>query len=161
MNPKHAAALQLLEHPEQYPGLPPLDHPRRIFRVWEYPAFSPYRSWSLLTTKSENEILIRRVTFTDPNLSLEIGDPETFGAQTNCPRELFDELCARLQRLSLGILLPDLSIVLDGTRSGIELGDVNFSARIEWKTLPPSWNSIQDWHAWAIESMDALFPSRA
>ncbi|MEM9092983.1 MAG: hypothetical protein AAGC93_30185 [Cyanobacteria bacterium P01_F01_bin.53] len=114
--------LSLLDHPEEYPGLPIRRDTDRRLLIFRYPSFEPYFSWSLFY--SNKTYWIRRVGW-DPSKCFpsENAEPLTFGSEVVCPNEVAETLLSSLATISIRPLQQPKLIGMDGTICGIVVGN--------------------------------------
>ena len=150
----------LLESSWIYPGLPPL--PKLKFevkwRIFIYPSFEPYVSWSMIQTK--DKYLVRRVIW-DQRKEVVGDEPLTYGAEIIIDKTLVDEIYASLSRISMNPFIQD-SFGLDGTSKGIEFGsNLIFGSKRTiswWGTPDPTWTPFVKWFNKYVPLINSLFP---
>jgi hypothetical protein len=151
------AALQLLEHSELYPGLPVHKPVRVRARLWRYPSFEPFISWTVLDVKGK--FFVRRVVWEQTPTPLP--QPTTFGSEATFDAKVFSTLAQSLQALSIPPFAATPSIGLDGTRNGIEIADFMSSTHLcWWEEGPESWTPLRLWHERAIAQLEATLPTQ-
>ena len=142
------------------PSAPPLINHSLRFRLWHYPAFDAYRSWSIFELRRSNEpasLLVRQVTWdrphdcqrlrVDPLLGLQEGfhtDPKIEIRDRPLNASDLAERLAAAQSVSVPIVGRDSGICLDGARFGYEERDG--SPRLQWCCDgPPEWREFTTW----------------
>lgn len=152
----HDQALRLLESPLGYPGLP--DHPRVrvLLRVWRYPSFQPYASWTL--AQAREEVFLRRITWDQRHPLADT--PVTFGAEVVIQAQAYEPLLSTLRSIQLPPFIPANPAGIDGTTYGVELRDDVGSTGIAWWQTPPAeWAELGRWHSDAVAAFEALLPA--
>lgn len=149
-------AMQMLESPESYPGLAERRFARTLVRIWRYPSFGPYSSWTLIQVKSQ--MFLRRVIW-DRSDMLAI-TPVTFGSEAQIEAPAYEGLLLRLREMQLSPFITVARLGLDGTTYGIETSVFGLAARLSWwETPPPEWAALGTWHAEAVETFAGLLPA--
>ena len=142
------------------------------FRLWHYPAFEAYRSWSVFELRRRREstvLVVRQVTWDRPHDCQRLRDPLLGlqeGFHSHPKIELRDrpldasELATRLagaQSLSVPIVGRDSGICVDGAMFGYEERDG--SPRLEWCCNGPA--EWREFTTWAREMMRWLYETCA
>lgn len=128
------------EDPAEYPGLPKLRGRDRVFRLWIDATFSEPVSYSLYAGRPG---LVRRLLLVRNPVS---GEREPWGADARVPAEVWEPLARELEGLSLPPFPPRTDWGLDGTRRGVERGDLFLAARLSWWEAPPG--TPARWRRW-------------
>lgn len=159
MNPPETrkAALEILAHPERYPGLRVHKHLCVPLRVWCHPSFDPYISWAVL--KAQSSFYVRRVIWDQSPTTLP--EPNTFGSEAALNAQVFVSLMHDLQTLAIPPFSATALVGLDGTRYGIEASDTMSSARLTWwEDHPETWAPLRAWHERAVAELEAPLPAQ-
>jgi hypothetical protein len=132
-DPIEAAAHRILDQPESYPGLRPLNLQETVFRFIENPeqTWYPVSLWLLQLTPAS--ALVRRVEW-DRTMDRRFpkAAPHTFGADAEIPREDAASLADDLRRISICPFLP-ISRGIDGMIQSIEFWDEGLrTAFVSW-----------------------------
>jgi hypothetical protein len=160
-------ALTYLQDANTIPSAPPLADHRLRFRLWHFPAFEAYQSWTVLERLRRREpsaFLVRQVTWDRPFDCRRLRDPllglqEGFHTQPKI--ELRDrtlhapELSSRLARaqsLAIPVVGRNSGICVDGAIFGYE--EWGGSLRLEWCCNGPA--EWLEFTTWAGEMMNWL-----
>ncbi len=160
-------AWSLLEHAED---LSPLAWPMRpVLRVWQYPSFEPYCSWTILVpvdAKLESEgWLVRRATWEQRHYPFP-GNPWIIWVDGTrhplprvwdriSPRQRVSDLLDSFDLLSVPSMQGVPELGLDGVTYGVKRAG---GQRLAWWWKgPPEWESLAAWHARARGDLQALF----
>jgi hypothetical protein len=154
-----ALAIAKLEQPRQL-----LDHEAPEWaasqlRLWHYPSFAPYKSWSIHYNRRVDKYLLYRVSwdrdkdvdridkFTEIELAQADPTPSIQFQSTKIRREEIDKRLAELRRLTFPIFIENQLVGIDGDWFGIEMGDGFVSSRISWWSEgPPEWVEVISWY---------------
>ena len=146
---------QLLAHPERYPGLRPLPSPS--VRLWRYPAFQTWASWSLHHDRRADELWLRRIT-SGPSRE-EPAVLGHWGAEARLELTQLHALERELTAIRVPALVSPDRFGLDGTMSGISAGPYVARTCFEWWCdAPPAFAELQRWHARARELFEVALP---
>lgn len=148
-------ALEYLRDATAIPSATLLDGYCLRFRLWHYPAFEVYRSWSVFASRRD-QVLVRQVTWDrlhdcqrlrDPLLGLQEGFhtyPKIELRDRRLESAAFAARFAEAQRLSLPIVGRDRGVCLDGAMLGYEEHDG--SPRVQWCCDGPAeWREFTTW----------------
>ncbi|HEY7182082.1 MAG TPA: hypothetical protein VIC84_11715, partial [Blastocatellia bacterium] len=131
-------AIILLECADRIEPRRPIRNLLAEFRLWHYPSFSAYRSWTAFTPmpRSQNsQCMAREVTWdfpaddarlADPLEGLKQGfhtDPTVVVRDGELPDHEFSVLIEQGRRLNIPLIGIEQNCGLDGETSGIELFD--------------------------------------
>jgi hypothetical protein len=167
MHETEERALSYLRDATTIPSAPPLTGYRLRFRLWHYPAFDAYRSWSVFELSRRREpasLLVRQVTWDrlhdcqrlrNPLLGLQEGFHSHPKIEVRDRPLDASELAARLaaaHSVSVPIVGRDRGITLDGVTFGYEEEDG--SPRLEWWCDGPA--EWREFTTWAREMMQWL-----
>jgi hypothetical protein len=158
-SPTYEKAHQILNHPEIYPGLINRNPDDRRFLMWHYPSFEAYRSWALFW--KEEDCWVRRIIW-DQSLRFPSNDfdPYTYGCEILIPFEKAQELINSLSEISLRPFQQPKHFGLDGTISGIEVGNYWLSCRLSWWYVPlPDWQPLMIWFERTLSYFESVLPS--
>ena len=150
-------AIELLTHPEKYPGLRQLNLSSIKLRIWQYPAFDVYSSWTLY---EENGYFgIRRIQWDRLTKALQTY-PIIYGSDRLLPAETVTSLLDKLTAIKLPPFLKVPAFGLDGTFYGIKFGSLYSSAQFcWWSYLPEDWFSLAEWFREAVNSFEFYLPA--
>lgn len=150
-------AYMLLEDALKYPGLANRSMITKKIRLWVYPSFEPFVSWTVFG--SGKEFFARRVIWDQRKVVLT-EEPQTFGAEVRIDESVIEEIQATLGRLELKPFIPVNTLGIDGTAQGVEYGGHVPSAKLSWWGEPEqSWEPLANWLNKYIGLVNNLFPS--
>jgi hypothetical protein len=154
-----------LQHATTIPSAPPLMGYWLRFKLWHYPAFHAYQSWSIFELRRRSEpalLVVRQVTWDRPHDYQRLRVDPLLGLQegfhTHPKIELRDrpldasEVATRLaaaQSISVPIVGRDSGVTLDGAMFGYE--ERGGSPRLEWCCDGPA--EWREFTIWAREMM--------
>jgi hypothetical protein len=149
-------AREILDSPLAYPGLVQRKRARVPLRVWRYPSFEPYCSWSVV--ESNEAQFIRRIVWDQSRTSLV--EPATYGCEAPLEPQTFGLLMSELHALELSPFRPDARFGIDGTSYGIEAEAYSVSTRLVWwEAAPDGWASLQVWYERSVAIFESLLPA--
>ena len=158
-DPIETAAHRILEQPESYPGLRPLNLQETVFRFIENPAqtWYPVSLWLLQLTPTS--ALVRRVEWDrSQDRRFPKAAPHTFGADAEIPREDANSLFNDLRRVSFPPFLLK-KYALDGVVQTIEFWDEGVrTTSVSWWGMPSEWQPFADWHTRARTLFETHLP---
>ena len=154
-NSKFEEAAWVLEHAETYELLPKHPKLRAVARLWEYPTFTPWISWTVLTTHSG--LFVRRLVWhkTQPSY----GSLSLYGSEAMLPQGLWKQHLHDLSKLKIALAVGDV-LGLDGTVYGLELiGTLNTIRTAWWLEPPPGSEELGKWHSRVSEEFQQYLPA--
>lgn len=148
-DPKSEARAQwLLEHPEEYPGLPTHEHVQVLLRIWSFKAHL-LTSWAVLASGAQ--LFLRRVAV--------VFNDHSYGCESNLDEHVFEKLCAQLSGISVPAFSIEESLVLDGTTYGIEMSRSVANVKLSWVAGGHSgWDELSRWHRRTTELFESMLP---
>ncbi|MGX5174287.1 hypothetical protein ACUR5C_09730 [Aliikangiella sp. IMCC44653] len=149
-------AYNLLENPYSYPGMVDRKNIAENLRLWVYPSFEPFVSFTLAHQK--NEYFVRRVIW-DHRTKTMTDEPQTYCGEVRVEKSVLEDMSSKLSRIELKpFALSDL-IGIDGIRCGIEFGDYCLTTKLSWwdAAIPENWKALQEWHSEYINKLNGLF----
>ena len=152
---KFEEAAWVLEHAETYEPLPKHPKLRAVARLWEYPTFTPWISWTVLTTHSG--LFVRRLVWhkTQPSY----GDLSLYGSEALLSPERWKLHLHDLGKLKIALAVED-RIGLDGTVYGLELiGSRNTIRTTWWLEPPPGSEELAQWHTRVTKEFQQYLPA--
>jgi hypothetical protein len=152
-------ALARLARPLEAPGRVALDRAAVVVRVWQYPAFDPYKSWCLIrgVAAQAERWLVRRTTWERSADYERASDPLRQAAFMVDPApapsiDVHDAVVGtdfaaafieRLGTLTLPALVASQGLGIDGVENGIEME--RGRVRLEWWCEgPPAWRALTE-----------------
>jgi hypothetical protein len=153
------AAERILAKPHVYPGLLPV--PEAEMRLWIYPSFAPYASWSV--HRAMSRIIVRRVV-AQPRISpLEAGTGmQSYASEADVAESEVSATLASFECLDLVALArhPPQGLGIDGTVFGIQRGCGPSAQVLEWwSVFPPALSSIAEWHRITRRLLNGFLPA--
>lgn len=152
-------ALHCLEHPEGYPGLPARQAHNRRLRLWQYPAFEPYQSWTVFA--HDSTAFVRRITWDRPgDARLELSTPTTYGSEAQLPSNDVCDIFSDLHRLVIPPFLAASTIVTHAPCYGIEFRTFSVTCRLQWlSSAPDEWQQLAEWFDRVVEYFESALPA--
>jgi hypothetical protein len=155
-------ALWALGHAQELEPVGPVRRLQPELRVWHYPAFHPWVSWTVLREGRSSggvaRLWVREVSWDMPADMRRLSDPmeglrcgfhtrPTLGVRdAELPAEQYQSLASAGSEVRIPIVTPDHAFGLDGETFGIETGDHFARFRCEWwGDGPQEWT---DWVRW-------------
>jgi hypothetical protein len=151
-------AHQILNSPENYPGLVRRGIGERRLLMWRDPAFEASVSWAVFS--NQNESWVRRIIW-DRSLRFPSHDaePYTYGSEVSLPHHRAKELVDSLSAISLRPLQQPQWLGLDGVTCGIEVGNYSLSCRLIWWYVPSSdWQPLMSWFDDTQQYFEEILP---
>ncbi|MFK8183650.1 MAG: hypothetical protein AB8B99_09760 [Phormidesmis sp.] len=147
----------LLEHPEEYPGLPARDECDRKLLLFRYPSFKPSASWSLF--KTGKHYWIRRVEWDCSKCFPTAIEPLTFGSEAAFLPSAAEQVLSSLSSIEFCPLKqPELGGI-DGTILGITVGNYWLSCSLRWWYLPSNdWKPLAAWFEKTVDTFEQALP---
>jgi hypothetical protein len=148
--------LLALEYAAQHEPVEMIRELRPLLRLWNYPAFFPYTSWTVFDPPdASRNRLVRQVQWDRPHDMLRFSDPlegvrQGFHAPPSLRvndayiadgtlQQYLDEL-SRLPIAVVGIAAP---LVLDGEVAGLQVYEHFFGTQVQWSGDGPStWSAF-------------------
>ncbi|MHC4475297.1 MAG: hypothetical protein ACYTEL_06620 [Planctomycetota bacterium] len=132
-----------------------------MLRVWHYPAFAPYRAWTVYKDSAgaeRGEYKLVRVTWdqrrdlhrlhSDPMNGSSEGfhaEPTITFNELTLPKSAVDTVLNRLRRERIDLFVETDSIGIDGETYGIDFGDYMSCTRVAWWCQgPKQWKRFTD-----------------
>lgn len=155
-------ARQALERAEELEPLESIRGCRPEIRLWCYPSFFEYRSWTVFSGRSprdgEARLLVRRVTWNSPSDRLRLRDPmeglrqgfhtvpSLSVADTPIPEAEYRAVLNAGRSLRLPLMPGSEGVMIDGTMLGLEM-ELGFrSIRLEWAgSMSEQWEELTEW----------------
>jgi hypothetical protein len=161
----HRRALQLLDDPSGYPGLPEITRQKLLVQVYVIPSFQPLTSWSVYAS-ADGRYGVRRVRWdrtADYNVPLAILKqqyPTTYGADADLPSDSIRRRLDELAALHLPLFaLPD-SVGTDGVQFGIRRETFGHLAEFSWWCEPPrGCEAIAAWYDRFVGFLESSLPA--
>jgi len=148
---------------------------RAILRLWRYPSFENWKSWTLVgdfrspSGLADESARLDEVVwdstldcsrFTDPMAGLRWGThraPTLRRRSVVVPTDFIEGMLVELSRLQV-VVAPDNRIVgLDGTSYGLQtyrsIGGIGLQW---WGEHPREWELLRHWHEGALDNFEAL-----
>lgn len=139
--------------PSGYLGLPAVGRQHRVVHLWAMAAFSAPVSHTVYAV--DRGFLVRRVILHPAPFQ---GEDQPWGADGRPDTAAVRALIGDLRALELAPFARDEQTGRDGTRYGVEAGDVWRSARLSWWDTQSGWEALLDWHQRATTLLDGCLP---
>lgn len=150
-------AYKLLEKTFEYPGMVVRQNVRERIRLWVYPSFLPFVSFTI--GSMGNDLFLRRVVW-DQRVMTITDDPQTYCSEISIDKSVLVELNDSLSKLVLSPFISSGLVGIDGVRFGIEFGDYLQPVRLSWWSTPPKdWGELHKWHSKYLCKINGLLPS--
>lgn len=160
-DPIESAAHRILDHPESYSGLRPLDPKDTILRLIENPSQTWYPVSVWLLQLDPDSALVRRVEW-DRNSDRRFpkAAPHTFGTDAEIPREEAAALIEDLHSISISPFRP-LELCIDGGLQTVEFwGRGTRVTSVSWWGDRHEWRQLVDWYSRARTLFENYLPVR-
>ncbi len=143
---------------EQFPLLQPFKPSSVLLRVWEYPAFREWTSWTLIN--SNGGVLLRRLIWHRTTSALAPDDFMLVGADATFLVDRWRVMRTQLQQVVLPAFAGGDVEARDGTAFGIEWTRLGGSARLHWWPEPPAgWEALACWQQQAAAEFQRHLPA--
>jgi len=150
-------AIEILTHPENYPGLHKVDRGSIKLQIWQYPAFGVYSSWILY--KANRSFGIRRVEWNRFTKAFPL-EPITYGSDAILPTIDANSILSKLTAIKLSPFIPVSTIGLDGVIYGIQFESRHILVQLRWWwNLPEEWSSLREWFQEAVDMFEYYLPA--
>lgn len=162
-------AIEILDSPENYSALKPLDKAQIVFRIWRYHSLSVCSSWLLY--ELEKTFFVRRLEWdrTKDNLYFGESEPTIYGSESEILSEQVKSIVDQLQLIRIQPFLVSDLVGIDGITYGIEAKlehlksqysrERNFSPYFSWWSQPKeSWQPLADWLGKTSDYFDSILP---
>jgi hypothetical protein len=157
-SPIQLEAIRILERPEAYPGLRPLEVADSVVRLIEVPEISCYPVSVWLLQSAPSFALVRRVEWACwRDREFPESAPQTFGADADLPRDLVGALMQDLSRISIPPF-RSVRVGLDGVLQTIEIWDGICTSSISWWRAPSEWRELSRWYDHARTTFEKHLP---
>jgi hypothetical protein len=144
-----------LSYAERFPLLQKLSRVEVRVRLWTYPSFDEWKSWTVI--QADQGLLLRRLTWTQSRVP--VSSPITTGAEALFPEEGWKQLESELEAQTIRPITKLSGIVLDGTWYGLACKSYQSSIEMQWQNQPPAeWKAVYGWWQKAVTIFDDLLP---
>jgi len=149
---KKQKALDLLFHPESYPGMSIRAVSEIELLLWRNNSLGEYTAWALI--QSGKDCLVRRIIWNQRS-TYNLNEPEIYCADAITSIEEFNRILGTLHdSLNNVTVNAPPTITVDGVWSGV----LYQKRRIEWWGQPEdNLDELSQWHDNAVVHLDALF----
>lgn len=158
-------ALQLLDDPSEYPGLPKVDRRKLFVQLYVLPSFEPMTSWSVYAV-THDTYRVRRVRWDQiADYQMKLArltqeSPTTYGAEIEVGG---DEIRRNIDELS-GLTLPMFNLSnsfgIDGVTFGIRRQTFGDFAEFSWWCRPPAGcEAIAAWYHNFVAVLESNLPA--
>lgn len=145
----------MLEHAETYEPLPKHPRLRVVARLWEYPSFTPWISWTVIKTHSG--FFVRRLVW--PKTGQQFGILNLYGSEGLLSPERWEMHLHDLRKQKIALAVED-GLGLDGTVYGLEIiSSLNTIRTTWWLQPPPGSEELGLWHTRTIEELQKYLPA--
>ncbi len=151
-------AYQLLEYPENYPGLLKRREFDRKLLLFRYPSFDINTSWALFN--ANKAFWIRRIEWNRSKwLPSQDAEPFTFGCEISCSAEFAENILSSLSSIAFCPLKQPELIGIDGTIHGIKTGNDWLSCSLRWWYSPTDdWKPLDQWFEKSVNMFEQILP---
>lgn len=147
---------ELSEDPFGYPGMVQRGFSHKSIRIWVYPSFEPFVSFTL--AKFKEGYFARRMVW-DQRKQVMTDEPQTYCAEIEVSDSVFQELAKSLAQINLSPFEPAEMLGIDGVRFGVTLEQFMSETTLHWwGCYPEAWNELRAWHGTYINKLNGLFP---
>jgi hypothetical protein len=153
----HEDAKLALRRAENFQLLQPLGRSTVLLRIWQYPTFTHWTSWTVIT--ANQGLLLRRLIWTG-HAPAGVVEPVLIGSEAILPRETWKLVETGLMSLQIKSLKLDGLSGLDGTVYGVEYSKLSVGVQLTWWQAPPAeWIGMSDWWQKAISAFEGHLPT--
>lgn len=146
----------VLEQAEHFELLPKHSNMRVLARVWIYPTFAPWMSWTVLSARSG--FYVRRIIWDQSRQNTATFS--FFGSEGHLQKEVWTSLASELDQLVIQPFVAVNGLHIDGTIFGVERISDCITAKLSWWGDPPSsWEAVAHWHTTTIKAFQLLLPA--
>jgi hypothetical protein len=146
---------ELLENPYIYPGMIERSVPHKNVRVWVYPSFEPFVSFTI--SKFKKSYYARRTVW-DHRKQVLTEEPQTYCAEVEIQEEVMAELVSTLSEINMPPFEPAEMLGIDGVTFGVTLEQFMSESTLQWwGCYPESWHELRVWHCKYLRKLDGLF----
>ncbi|MCW1966529.1 MAG: hypothetical protein KIH69_000230 [Anaerolineae bacterium] len=147
-------AVQALHCAEKFQLLQPISRVRVLLRMWRYPAFAQWTSWTVIS--AHQGLLLRRLILT-PH-PIEDTPPILTGSEAILPLSTWKTIEKGLTALQILLRLDDV-MGRDGITYGLEYAKFSGSTRLTWWQSPPDeWVGVADWWQKTLAAFETHLP---
>ncbi|QIF03260.1 hypothetical protein [Roseimicrobium sp. ORNL1] len=158
-------ALQWLDDPSEYPGLPKVESHKMVVQVYVAPSFKPMTSWSVYPV-SRDKCLVRRIRWEQiadyqiARAGIRQENPTTYGADVVVEADKIRGGIDELSGLSLPMFNLSNSIGLDGVTFGVRRRTFGNFAEFSWWCEPPQGcDAIAAWYHRFVAQLELSLPA--
>ncbi len=160
--PRELRAVELLRHPESYPGLAPWSELDTLVSFIRLPSFHPYSVWTF--QRCGEDWRVRRIEWDhvadhrDAD-SVPESAPTTYGADAQLPASDSQQLLDNLTAIRLPPLNKRGAWGIDGVSYSVVFGNAWASACLSWWVEPPEgWQPLAQCYERAIDLFEHHLP---
>jgi hypothetical protein len=131
-------------------------HPDALkLRLWRFPAYGDWWSWSAFGPTRNGHYCIRRVQWARSELRSEA---VTFAEDANVDKEEIEALFVALETLELSPFSASRHVVMDGECAGVEFFGGAHSTKLQWAgKIPTTLAALSSWFENAARLLDSKF----
>ena len=146
---------KLSENSFEYPGMVKRGAAHKSIRIWIYPSFEPFVSFTL--AKFKGGFFARRMVW-DQRKQVMTDEPQTYCAEISIEESVFIELTESLAKINLSPFEPVEMLGIDGVRFGVTSTQFMSESTLDWwGCYPESWSELRAWHDKYLNKLDNLF----
>ncbi len=150
---------ELSEQPFGYPGMVERGFPQKSLRIWVYPSFEPFVSFTV--AKFRDGLFARRIVW-DHRHQVLAHEPMTYCSEIAVSESVLDELIQCLAKIELNPYIPLGGFGIDGVHYGVTFQQFMSESTLNWwGRHPESWHELRSWHGEYINKINELFPECA
>lgn len=147
-------AVEALEHPETYPGLPNRDAGQIRLRLCHFPHLEWYWTWTVF--KQKENINLRRIVWTKTNIIPEL---TLYASEVEISENIYSKFMKELGSIKIPPFVPTSIIGLDGETFHVESGDHHCSSKLQWWCdAPPGWEKLENWFHTTVTYFESVLP---
>jgi hypothetical protein len=148
---------ELVENAFSYPGFKERNGERESIRVWVYPSFQPFVSFTV--SKFKDGDYVRRVIWDYATKTLT-DEPQTYCSELEVNESVFEELKSTLADVVVAPFKPAEMLGIDGIRFGVMRKQFMAETTLHWwGCFPEEWHALRNWHDIYIRKLGGLFDS--
>jgi len=152
---QEAKGYELLKNAFSYPGFSSRSGEHEGIRIWVYPSFQPFVSFSI--SKFRDGYFLRRVIW-DYGTKTLTQEPQTYCAEIEVDKSVFTELVESLAVIKLAPYKPAEMLGIDGIRYGVtKLKFMSETTLDWWGCFPEDWHELREWHYKYLNKLAGLF----
>jgi hypothetical protein len=135
-------ALNLLFHPELYPGMPKRESSKIKIFLWENNSLGEYTTWTIFDDEGRN--FIRKVRW-EQRAMYRLENPETYCSETVITQEVVDKIISSF--LKIKIEMRDENVKYNLCIDGVKRGVIFQGYEVEWdSSSAQEVNAIGNWY---------------